>query len=132
MRKFSKKGEGKYLWKKYPKEYGIWKTMRASVMNSNHPLYPAKGGRGIKITPRWDNFETFLEDMGERPGESYRLGRKNSSHDFRPTNCYWKPYGEAPLAFSREYLPVVRRALSHYCSTVDDPEARAALAEIPQ
>jgi dCMP deaminase len=42
--------------------------MKSRCNNPNHHAYHNYGGRGIRICPEWlHSFETFLQDMGERP-----------------------------------------------------------------
>ena len=47
------------------------------------------GGKGIKVCARWDTFENFLEDMGERPGPEYSIERIDSTKGYYPDNCKW-------------------------------------------
>lgn len=68
--------------------YKSWQSMRVRVMNENNPLYRYYGGRGVKIDKRWDDFEAFLEDMGDRPlGKS--LDRINVNGHYEKSNCRW-------------------------------------------
>lgn len=65
-----------------------WMLMGQRCRNSNHKSYKNYGGRGIKICERWETFENFLADMGERP-ENMTLERLNSNGDYEPGNCKW-------------------------------------------
>jgi hypothetical protein len=48
--------------------YQTWRSMKMRCLNPKHPAYPYYGGRGISICDRWaTSFESFLEDVGERP-----------------------------------------------------------------
>lgn len=37
----------------------------------------------------WDDFWTFVRDMGERPSELHVLRRRDRSKPYGPANCYW-------------------------------------------
>jgi hypothetical protein len=71
-------------------EYPIWLAMRQRCNNPNHPKYHRYGGRGIKICERWDDFNLFLKDMGQRPSAEYSIERVNNDGNYEPTNCVWK------------------------------------------
>jgi hypothetical protein len=65
-----------------------WSSMRERCLNNRHEAYRHYGGRGIAICERWDSFENFLADMGERPN-GLSLERKNTNGDYNPSNCVW-------------------------------------------
>jgi hypothetical protein len=46
------------------------------------------GGCGVKVCKRWEKFENFLADMGERP-DGKSLDRKNPNGNYTLRNCQW-------------------------------------------
>lgn len=68
--------------------YKTWTHMIQRCTNPDNQAYKDYGGRGISICDRWMIFETFYEDMGERP-ESTSLDRINVNGNYEPGNCRW-------------------------------------------
>jgi hypothetical protein len=42
----------------------------------------------VTISPRWENFALFLEDMGEQP-DGLTLDRVDNFKPYGPSNCKW-------------------------------------------
>jgi hypothetical protein len=57
-------------------------------MNPNATRYDLYGGRGIKVSDEWRDFENFYRDMGERP-PGKTLDRINPDGNYTKDNCRW-------------------------------------------
>lgn len=74
--------------KKKTKIYYVWLSMRKRCHTPSCKDYVNYGGRGITICARWNVFENFLEDMGEKP-VGMSLDRINNDGNYEPGNCRW-------------------------------------------
>jgi hypothetical protein len=82
--------------------YLSWQNMRQRCHNPNTPRWDHYGGRGITVCARWDSFENFLSDMGERP-EGTSIDRINNDGNYEPGNCRWATSAEQMSNRSKKY-----------------------------
>lgn len=75
--------------KTYPHEYHIWKTMRQRCLNPRNNDFHDYGARGIKIHESWNDFDTFLRDLGPRPSSLHTIERKKNDGNYEPGNVEW-------------------------------------------
>lgn len=71
--------------------YRIWAGMKSRCSESctvKRHLYVDKG---IRVCERWQQFENFLEDMGEAP-DGLTLERLDGDKNYEPGNCVWATY----------------------------------------
>ena len=68
--------------------YNSWRKARERVYNPNAEGYKYYGGKGVEMCNRWESFENFLFDMGERP-DGTTIDRINPFGNYEPNNCRW-------------------------------------------
>lgn len=70
------------------KTYNTWLSMKQRCKNKNHIAYSRYGARGITLCERWNSFDNFLQDMGQRP-ECLTLDRIDNDKGYYKENCRW-------------------------------------------
>lgn len=68
--------------------YNSWAMMLSRCRNPKNPKFYMYGGAGVSVCERWQSFENFLADMGDRPlGTS--IDRMDGARGYAPGNCRW-------------------------------------------
>lgn len=93
--------------------YQAWGSMKARCTNRKNLRWQDYGGRGIVVCDRWiHSFESFLEDMGEKP-EGLTLDRIDVNGNYEKSNCRWATRKEQ-RANQRPAMPKMNEeALTH-------------------
>lgn len=69
--------------------YWIWLAMRSRCNGHSDQAYKYYRKHGVKVCQRWDDYENFLADMGERPSKGHSIDRIDPWGDYEPSNCRW-------------------------------------------
>lgn len=69
--------------------YSVWASMIERCTAPRSKAYPNYGGRGITVCDRWRDYQTFKQDVGERPSPKHSLDRINNDLGYSPENVRW-------------------------------------------
>jgi hypothetical protein len=70
-------------------EHDAWQNMLYRCNTVTSASYENYGGRGITVCERWQTFENFFADMGERPSARHSIDRIDNDRGYEPGNCRW-------------------------------------------
>jgi hypothetical protein len=82
--------------------------MKRRCADPEHPFWELYGGRGIKVCRRWQKFENFLADMGEKP-KGLTLDRIDVDGNYRPGNCRWADWRQQRM--NQRRMPLHKRGI---------------------
>ncbi len=68
--------------------------MRSRCNNKNSTPYKYYGARGIKVCSRWDDFQSFYDDMIGTWISGLSIDRIDSEGNYEPGNCKWSTRSE--------------------------------------
>lgn len=68
--------------------YRIWAGMRQRCTNPNAQKAHLYCGAGITVDERWNDFSSFIEDMGEAPA-GMSIDRIDGTRGYSKANCRW-------------------------------------------
>ena len=69
--------------------YKIWRGMKDRCNRKNNTRFNYYGGRGITYDPRWEDFNSFWEDMKDGYSDHLTLDRKDNNKGYFKENCRW-------------------------------------------
>ena len=92
---------------KRSKEYRAWVNMVWRCYSTVCKQYKDYGGRGIRVCDEWNDFGTFLKDVGLAPSKDHTLDRINNDGNYEPGNVRWATRSQQSK--NRRAKPIIDR-----------------------
>lgn len=98
----------------YTPEYGAWTAMKKRCYYPKTNDYQRYGGSGIAVCDEWrTSFQSFITDVGMRPGRGYSLDRIDGTRGYEPGNVRWATAKQQ--AANRRYRNLKRDRICRLC-----------------
>lgn len=99
--------------------YNVWRSIISRCESQSCGSYERYGAVGIRICDKWRrSFESFYDDMGDKPGENYQIDRIKNELGYEPGNCRWVTRHENARNKSNNHLIEYNgetRCLAEWC-----------------
>lgn len=69
--------------------YKAWQGMHERCSRPAHRSWKHYGGRGIRVSEKWETFEGFWEDMGSAYEPGLQIDREDNNGNYEKSNCRW-------------------------------------------
>jgi hypothetical protein len=100
---------GDTIGRKQTSEWRSWWNMHDRCNNPENISYRNYGARGVSVEdPRWDDYATFLADMGRKPTPRHTLDRIDNNLGYFKENCRWATKNEQARN-TRKTIPIGSR-----------------------
>lgn len=74
--------------------YSVWQDIRKRTSNPKQWNYKYYGGKGIKISQEWNDFQCFYNDMHKTYESGLNIDRIDNDGDYCKENCRWVSHQE--------------------------------------
>jgi hypothetical protein len=115
--------------------YSTWKSMRTRCYDPDTHNFKNYGGRGITVCDAWQDFWTFVQDMGPKPSPVHSLDRIDPNGHYGPGNCRWATRGEQRLTQRKARIkrePTIADKARARIAAMTDDEVTALWSRLQQ